>query len=85
VGPFGSKKPDIRFRPLFRDWKTKVTVQFDAAVITPSQIAHLFNQGGFSIGLGEWRMEKSGTEFGYFEVGSSPAKMTTRKVRGRKG
>jgi hypothetical protein len=58
---------DVRYRAMFLDWMVKLTVRFNERVITPSQIAHLLNIAGFSVGVGEWRPEKRGS-FGMFEV-----------------
>jgi len=61
---------DIRYRPEFVAWRMPVKIKFNAAVITPEQIANLLNNAGFGVGLGEWRPEKNGS-YGRFHVGSS--------------
>lgn len=64
-----SKTADIRYRAEFREWKTKLLIQYNKKAITPEQIANLLNYGGFSNGVGEWRPEKDGL-FGRFHVGA---------------
>jgi hypothetical protein len=56
----GMGSADLRFRAQFPSWKVRLTVQYNAAVITPEQIANLFNLAGFSIGVGDWRPERDG-------------------------
>lgn len=67
IGGFGAKVADLRYRPEFIDWKAELRIQYNVAAITPQQIAHLLNVGGFSIGVGDWRPEKEGV-FGRFNV-----------------
>ena len=64
-----SKVADIRYRPEFKTWKTKLLIQYNKKAITPEQIANLMNFGGFANGVGEWRPEKDGS-FGRFHVGA---------------
>ncbi len=72
--------PDIRFRGEFAEWSTRVTLEYDTKAITASQLANLFNQAGFSVGLGEWRTDKGG-EWGRFKVAST---LETQVRRGGK-
>jgi hypothetical protein len=58
---------DIRYRAEFDKWAVEIPVRFNSAAITPSMIVNLFNIAGFSVGIGEWRPEKSGS-FGMFEI-----------------
>ncbi len=64
---------DVRFRPEFKDWWAQFLVTYNAAVITPHQLLNMFNSGGFSCGVGEWRPEKSGS-YGMFHVASDAEK-----------
>ncbi|MDB4876471.1 MAG: hypothetical protein JWM41_2917 [Gemmatimonadetes bacterium] len=59
---------DIRFRGEFREWSARLTILYNASVLSAEQIAHLFTLGGFAIGAGEWRPQKDGS-FGRFHVG----------------
>lgn len=63
----GMGTADIRYRGQFKSWSTKLTVEYNASVISPSQIVNLFNLAGFGIGVGEWRPEKDGS-YGRFHV-----------------
>lgn len=52
---------DIVFRGEFEPgWKTTITVRYDENVISLEQIVQMINYGGFSVGIGEWRIEKGG-------------------------
>lgn len=63
----GMGTADIRYRAGFPTWSTTITISYNAGVFTPEQIVNLFNQGGFGVGVGEWRPEKNGP-FGRFHV-----------------
>jgi hypothetical protein len=58
---------DIRFRAEFREWSAVISVKYNEAVISAEQIFNLFNIGGFSVGVGEWRPENNGSH-GMFHV-----------------
>lgn len=58
---------DIRYRGEFRSWEVDLTVQFNADLISHEQLVNLFEGAGFSVGVGEWRIEKNGN-FGCFEI-----------------
>jgi len=60
---------DIRFRGEFKEWSTSLLIDYNEAEISPEQIVNLFQIGGFSCGVGEWRCEKGG-RFGSFRVKS---------------
>jgi hypothetical protein len=64
----GMGTADIRYRPEFPTWAANVPVRFSTA-IQLEQIVHLFNQAGFSCGIGEWRPQKDGP-YGMFKVDS---------------
>jgi len=59
--------PDMRYRGVFNSWETILPISYNAGVLTLEQVANLFNLGGFSCGVGEWRVEKGGS-FGMFHV-----------------
>jgi hypothetical protein len=61
------KTADIRYRGEFRDWKTTLTIEYNAGVISDEQVVNLFQLAGFSVGVGEWRPEKNGA-FGCFTL-----------------
>jgi hypothetical protein len=58
---------DIRFRAEFLEWSAVIPVKYNEAVISAEQIVNLFNIAGFSVGIGEWRVEKTGSH-GMFHV-----------------
>jgi hypothetical protein len=63
----GMGTADIRYRGEFREWSAEITLRYNANVLTPEQIANLFNTAGFAVGVGEWRPQKNGS-FGMFHV-----------------
>lgn len=57
---------DIVYRGEFATgWKSTFTVVFDEGAISLEQIVQMINYGGFSVGIGDWRIEKGGN-FGMF-------------------
>lgn len=63
----GMGTADVRYRGEFPEWKAKLQVQFNANVISAEQILNLFDNAGYSVGIGEWRPQKDGS-FGRFRV-----------------
>lgn len=62
-----TRAADLRYRGEFPEWSALVTCTYNKNAISASQLLNLFNLGGFSCGLGEWRVEKGG-EFGRFRI-----------------
>lgn len=58
---------DIRYRGEFPEWSTEITLRYNANVLSPEQVANLFNVAGFAVGVGEWRPQRDGS-FGMFHV-----------------
>jgi hypothetical protein len=58
---------DLRYRPEFPEWAVNLAVRLNTRALTLEQLIHLFNQAGFSAGVGEWRPERNGA-FGMFHV-----------------
>lgn len=58
---------DIRYRAEFPEWTCVLKISYNATVISPEQIANLFNIAGYAVGVGEWRPERDGA-YGMFHV-----------------
>lgn len=65
-----NKDADLRYRGEFTEWKMDLEIEYNAAVFTPEQIVNLFNNAGFSVGIGEYRPQKDG-DWGRFHVAST--------------
>lgn len=63
----GMGTADIRYRAQFRQWAVTLHIEYNASVITPETIVHLFDTAGFAVGVGDWRPERDGS-FGMFHV-----------------
>ncbi len=63
----GMGTADIRYRGEYRTWRVKLQIRYNANMISPEQLANLFNVAGFAIGVGEWRPQRDGS-FGMFHV-----------------
>ena len=59
---------DFRYRASYEKWSVILNIEYNHDVISPQQIAHLFNNAGFSVGVGENRPGKSGDTWGMFKV-----------------
>jgi hypothetical protein len=58
---------DMRYRAIFDEWETELDVLYNESVISKEQIIQLIHLAGFSVGVGDWRPERSGS-FGMFDV-----------------
>ena len=59
---------DIVYRGEFATgWTSEFNVLYDEGTISLEQIIQMINLGGFSVGIGDWRVEKGGN-FGMFHV-----------------
>jgi len=61
---------DIRFRPMFSNWWIEFEVTYNELAFSRQQIIDLFNAGGTTCGIGEWRNEKGG-QYGAYRVATA--------------
>lgn len=47
--------PDICVRPLWKEWRATVTVQYDADLFSAGDVANLLLRAGLQVGIGEGR------------------------------
>jgi len=64
------KTADLRYRPIYTDWKCDLTIQFNTALIGLDQLINLLRNAGFGVGVCEHRMECDGN-FGSFTTGNA--------------
>ena len=57
----GMGSADLRYRGEFKEWGAVLIIRYNADAISAEQVANLFNLGGFGCGVGEWRVEKGGS------------------------
>lgn len=67
----GMGTADTRYRPEYTNWSCTFTVEFNSRLISLEQLVNLFDVAGYSVGIGEWRPQKSG-RFGRFRVVNKP-------------
>lgn len=66
----GGRTADIRYRGEIVDWSCDLYVEFDADVLSADQVLNLFARAGWGVGVGEDRPEKSGGQWGRWELAS---------------
>jgi len=62
---------DVRSRPMYREWATRLRVRFDADQFTTQDIYNLISRVGLQVGIGAGRPDSkasAGCGFGTFEV-----------------
>ena len=67
IGRIGMGTADLRYRAEFKAWATTLTIKFNSGAMSAEQIVNLFNVGGFSNGVGDWRPAKDGA-YGTFHI-----------------
>jgi hypothetical protein len=60
--------PDIRTRAIVPGWATMIRVSFIRPKLTRQDVGNLLAMAGRTVGLGDWRPEKSGGGYGQFRV-----------------
>lgn len=69
VVKIGMGTADLRYRGEFGNWSTEFTMTYNAnGQYSLENILAMLNAGGYTCGVGEWRVEKGG-QFGMFHVG----------------
>ena len=68
IARLSNGNPDLRYRPEFWPWEIDVPVVFNDLMITEAQVVNLFYHAGFSIGIGDWRLESKNGRYGAFAV-----------------
>ena len=63
----GMGTADIRFRGEVSDWSIDFIIEYNPTVISCEQILGLLDLAGFSVGIGEWRPQRSG-DYGRFKI-----------------
>lgn len=73
---------DVRMRPMWREWAAKVTIEYDADMITGESVYNLLDRAGRQIGVGEGRpfsKNSVGQGWGTFVVVTD--EIETKKVK----
>jgi hypothetical protein len=50
----------LRYRGEFRNWSVELNISYNANISSIEEIISFLNLGGFSAGVGEWRIDKGG-------------------------
>lgn len=67
AGP--GKNPDIRNRPMYHGWSVDLVIEYNQKLLSPSQLLHLLQLAGHSVGLCEGRPASSSVlGWGRFEI-----------------
>lgn len=70
IGKGSTSTADLRYRAEFKSWSTVLHIKYNSGAISLEQVVNLFNVGGFSNGVGDWRPARDGS-FGTFHVETS--------------
>lgn len=70
VGSGAQKTANLAYRGQFTVWACRLRIKFNASIVTLEQLQYLIDTAGMSIGVGEWRNEKSGM-FGAFHLATA--------------
>lgn len=70
---------DLRARPMWREgWTATIRIEFDAGMVSASDVVNLLDRAGVQIGIGEGRhfsKNSNGVGFGLFRVESNQQRM----------
>ena len=62
------RTPDIRTRAIIEHWACTVRIGFAKPLMTAQGVVNLLAAGGIISGIGDWRGEKGGANFGQWEI-----------------
>lgn len=79
-----NKTPDLRTRAIFAEWCMPATIQYVKPQMSEQAIMQLLSNGGFIVGVGDFRQEKGKGNFGQFEVCSEAECKSIIDTGGRK-
>ena len=63
-----ARTPDIRTRPIFREWWARVPVSFAVPAFSSFKVQTLLENAGAIVGVGDFRIEKGAGSFGGWTV-----------------
>lgn len=66
----GISQTNLSYRAEFKTWSAVIHLQYNSGAISLEQVVNIFNIGGFSNGVGDWRPAKNGVN-GTFHVESA--------------
>lgn len=69
---------ELRYRAQFDDWTAQLVIDYFPSMLATESLISLINFGGQSVGVGDWRPEKSGS-FGTYQVDDQSIQVTERK------
>lgn len=67
----GMNKPDVVWRPIFKDWSAELRIRYDADLFSAEDVANLLMRAGLQVGIGEGRPDSpmsAGMDWGMFEL-----------------
>jgi hypothetical protein len=74
----GMGTTSIAYRPYFHGWSMWVPLRFNERFISLAQVINILGLAGFSVGLGDWRVDKKGI-CGQFTVDETSIQRIERK------
>lgn len=63
-----NRTPDVRTRMIVPHWACRITVRYVQPMVRTQSVANLLAAGGFTSGIGDWRVEKGSGAFGRYRV-----------------
>jgi hypothetical protein len=64
-----AKTPDVRTRPILEHWAVpSITIKYVSGMLTDRKVINLLSAAGSLVGIGDWRPQRKGGEYGAFRV-----------------